>query len=65
MDNRLIEFAMSCKKIITVSHQIRIENGFERDEQFTIVDIIGNYELCMIENQYGQSCKVNPKYLSL
>jgi hypothetical protein len=64
MTNIDLELAMAGGRAVTVSHQFRNEMGFDADEVFNIVDIIGNYELCIIENQYGQRYKTNPNNLS-
>jgi hypothetical protein len=51
------------KKPITLEHSIVNELGIESDEIFHICEIIGEFELVKIKNQFNQTFVINPKYV--
>jgi hypothetical protein len=53
----------SLKKPITLEHSIVNELGIESDEIFHICEIIGEFELVKIKNQFNQTFVINPKYV--
>lgn len=50
-------------KVVVLCHQCIVENGIEDDEEFTIVEIIGDFSQLKITNQYKQELIVNPNQL--
>jgi hypothetical protein len=46
-------------KVIKLDHNCKTENGITPEEQFKIVEIIGDYEQLKIENQYQQQYIIN------
>lgn len=64
MTNIEMHFSQRGGNEVILSHQFRTEIGAEHDEVFRIVEIKGDFELCVIENQYGVKHESNPNNLS-
>ena len=65
MTEKQMIYALNSGVKLKVDNCIKNELGFEHDEVFTLFDVLGDYEMCIIENQYGDKYPVNPKYLQL
>lgn len=53
----------TCKIPVKLSHVCMTENGIFPDEEYTIKEVIGAFELVRIANQYGQELTINPNQL--
>ena len=59
MDNVSILMHQVCEKPVQLTDSCMTENGLQVGERFLIVDIIGNFEQVVIENQYDQEFIIN------
>lgn len=50
-------------KRVFLDHQCMTENGIEKDDIFTIKEIIGDFEQLKLYNQYDQSIIINPNQI--
>ena len=51
------------KKEVSLRHNAKVELGIEEDEKFKITNVIGDFELVEITNQYNQKHITNPNNL--
>lgn len=63
MDRSTILMCIACERVIALSHQCKTENGIEPDENFKITEVIGDFDLVKIKNQYNQEYTINPNNL--
>jgi hypothetical protein len=49
---------------IELTHQCKVENGLDySDDEFKIIEIIGDFELLKIQSQYGAEYIINPNQI--
>lgn len=55
--------AHSLGTLVELTYQCKTENGIERDDTFTIIDIIGDFEQVVVQDQYDLKYTINPNQL--
>lgn len=58
-----IQYAQVNKKIVELTHGCKTELGIEDDEDFTILEIIKDFQQLVIVNQYGMEYTINPNQI--
>ncbi len=53
----------TCEKKLNLNHQCKTENGIWDDEEYRILDIIGDFEQLRIINQYSRVLVINPNQI--